>query len=156
MVCALVLLACSPTPTNECVAYTVSSNTDLQSPVVSFRNDVVPIFVQSCAFSQCHGTAGGGNNGIFLGSKTSTFDPGAVRSALVGVPSTELPTMLFVTSSDPFKSYLMHKMDSDLCTLHAQCTGGTCGQSMPKDNATLAPSVRDVIRRWIAQGAKDG
>jgi len=49
----------------------------------------------------------------------------------------------------------MRKMDASTCTLDAKCTGGSCGQSMPKGDPPLPIDTRDVVRRWILQGAQD-
>jgi len=43
-------------------------------------------------------------------------------------------------------------VDGDLCMIEAQC-GRNCGLSMPKEAPPLDVASRDVIRRWIAQGA---
>lgn len=155
---ALALFGCSSNsepPGDQCKTYSVPSGTDLTTPAVSFKNDVVPIFVLSCAFTTCHGAASGQNQGVYLGSKTG--DPGAAKiyAATVGVASSELAAMPYVSAGDPSKSYLMHKIDGDVCTLNAQCTGQTCGDTMPQGNALLDVATRDTIRRWIAQGAKN-
>jgi len=142
-------------PAGGCTAYQVPAGTDLTQPAVSFSNDVVPIFVESCAFSSCHGAASGGNNGIKLGSKTTTVQPSEIHDALVGKPAPELASMSLVTAGDPSKSYLMHKMDGDQCTFDKQCTNETCESSMPQGSDVLKPEQRDVIRRWIAQGAQN-
>lgn len=49
----------------------------------------------------------------------------------------------------------MHKIDGDVCTLDAQCTNHSCGDTMPGSNDLLDLAIRDTIRRWIAQGAKN-
>ena len=41
------------------------------------------------------------------------------------------------------------------CALDAQCTSGSCQGSMPKNDKPLAVETRDIVRRWIAQGAKN-
>ncbi len=137
-----------------CSAYEVPSSTDLTAPTVSFRNDVTPLFNASCGAATCHGSATSAR--VFLGSNTaSTGDPSAIRTGLVGVNSSALPTMPFVTAGDPKTSFLQHKIDGDLCTLAPQCTDGDCGSTMPEGKPLIAVSDRDTIRRWIAQGAVD-
>lgn len=123
---------------------------DAQSPKVSFAKDVMPVF-ESCAFTSCHGAAFSNANGVYLGSK----DPAATHGRLVDVRSSELPTMSFVTPGDPTQSYLMRKLDGSQCLLDARCTGGTCGVAMPRDSGLLSEDERNVVRRWIAQGAKN-
>ena len=150
---ALVLLAtgCPDEPEgSSCTDDTPSAGFDALSPAVSFSRDVMPVFTQSCAFSTCHGSNVGPANGVFLGR-----DPARVHAAVVGVAAGELPAMPFVTPGDPRQSYLMRKMDGSQCALDAQCTGGSCQGSMPKNDAPLEVSTRDIVRRWIAQGAKN-
>ncbi len=148
-------VACtSSTPAPACETYVVPASTDLTTPT-SFKNDVLPIFVQSCAFTSCHGASSGGNNGVKLGSKTEPNDASALRANIVGVKAPELPTMNFVTPSDASQSYLMHKIDGDNCKLDAQCAKGTCLSAMPQGGDLLPVATRDTVRRWIAQGAPD-
>lgn len=145
--------SCSSTETPDagsCVDYSPPATFDANTPVTKFSQDVVPIFGRSCAFSTCHGSTTGPANGVFLGN-----DPARVHTAIVGVKSGELGTMNFVTAGDPRQSYLMRKMDGSQCALDAQCKGGTCNDSMPKNDIPLPVETRDIIRRWIAQGAKN-
>jgi hypothetical protein len=146
------LVACpGPDPaTSSCNDYTPPAGFDALTPAVSFSRDVLPVFKQSCAFSTCHGATTGPANGVFLGS-----DGPRVHAALVGVKGDELPRMPFVTPGNPRESYLMRKMDGSQCALDAECTGGSCQGSMPKNDVPLDPPMRDVVRRWIAQGAKN-
>jgi hypothetical protein len=143
------------------------STADLSTPIVSFRGDVMPIFERSCAIggSTCHGDPNvvasarpflgyfGGDGGPQL--------PQAIRSGLVGVKSGEDLLMNLVTAGDPTKSFLMHKMDGDQCTLIQECRIGAsyrpnCGVFMPYQAPTLLDvSTRDTVRRWIEQGAAD-
>jgi hypothetical protein len=143
----------SSSSANSCVAYEVPAGTDLTSPV-SFRSDVAPIFAMSCAFSSCHGgRTPGSNHGIFLGTQGGVSDAVAVRAGIVGIAAQEAPSMAYVTPFDPAHSYLMHKLDGDLCPIATQCVGGSCESPMPEGNDALPTATRDVIRRWIAQGA---
>jgi hypothetical protein len=133
-----------------CNDYQPPAGFDTATPVVSFANDVMPIFGQSCAFSTCHGASTGTANGVFLGK-----DAARVYTAIVDVRGDELPTMPFVKPGDPRASYLMRKMDGSQCALDAQCAGGSCQLSMPKNAISLLEvAQRDIVRRWIAQGAK--
>lgn len=129
-----------------CAPFT--SKADLTTPQVSFRNDVMPILNQSCTFSSCHG-AGSGTMTLRQG------DAAGMRSQIVDVPSSTLPAMKRVAPGDPGHSFLMHKIDGDVCTLKDQCVQQTCGDTMPQSSDMLDEATRDVIRRWIAQGAKD-
>jgi hypothetical protein len=147
----IALAACSPSHKTEdtCSDYTPPPTFDTKTPVVSFKTDVMPIFKGSCAFTACHGLQGS-NNGVYLGD-----DVNAVHESLFNRRSAELPTMPFVTASDPAKSYLQKKIDGSQCILDAQCVDKTCGLPMPKDDDMLPLEMRDTIRRWIAQGAKN-
>lgn len=143
--------SCSPAPTtSSCNDYTPPAGFDATKPPVSFSKDVMPIFQASCAFSTCHGSTVGPANGVFLGK-----DAARVHAAIVGVRGDELTTMPFVTAGDPRASYLMRKMDGSQCALDAQCSGGSCQTSMPKNEGLLDVGTRDTVRRWIAQGAKN-
>ena len=130
--------------------YAPPAGFDALSPAVSFSKDVMPIFSQSCAFSTCHGSTTGSSNGVFLGR-----DPAKVIASVVNVKGDELTTMPFVTPGNPRESYLMRKMDGSQCALNAQCAGGSCQDAMPKGDQPLDVARRDVVRRWIAQGAKN-
>jgi hypothetical protein len=153
MMTALVLPSCKngDDEVDQCRDYTPPASFDPSTPVVSFQNDVVPIFNFSCVFSSCHGSLSGGANGIFLGGA----DAKAVRKNLVDVSAPELPSMVFVKPGDPRNSYLMRKLDGSQCLLDAQCIDGDCGDSMPQNEQTLPIETRDVVRRWIAQGAQE-
>jgi hypothetical protein len=149
--CVLCNSSCDGGPT--CKAYVVPTGTNLMTPTVSFKNDVMPVFVQSCTFVACHGSMSA-NNGIYLGEHVGMTNTTMVVSALAK-PSLILPSMPFVTAGNPDQSLLMHKMDGDQCTLAMKCVNGSCGGSMPSGDPILPVANRDVVRRWIAQGAKD-
>jgi len=154
-----------------CAAYTVPAGTDLTTPSVSFRNDVLPIMAVTCALSNCHGFPGAPQTeGLVLGvadggltdddagdagGSPTPGTPSAIIANVVGVTSKELSQMKRVTAGDPAKSYLMHKVDGDHCLFDAQCTDGDCGKQMPQSSDALSETSRLVIRRWITQGALD-
>ncbi|MBX3231436.1 MAG: hypothetical protein KIT84_10860 [Labilithrix sp.] len=119
------------------------------TPTVSFSRDVIPIITRTCVDPLCHGDATG-TTSIYLNGGAA-----ATHAALVGKPSSKLPSMSYVKSGDPAESFLMRKLDATQCALDAQCTGGTCGDSMPNEQDQLPSGERDTIRRWIAQGAKN-
>jgi hypothetical protein len=138
----------------------------LATPSVSFGGDVMPIFNTNCAIggARCHGDpAVVASSRPFLGYFDGAPDAGAiasVRDGLIGVKSSEDPSMNLVTAGEPVQSFLMHKMDGDQCTLISDCMvpgsyRPNCGVFMPYQ----APSIldvakRDVVRRWIGQGAQ--
>jgi hypothetical protein len=140
--------------------------TDLTTPTVSFKTDVVPLMQMSCSLSStCHSTKPpGGPSLLYLGgSLTTAPDPSGILAATVNVKSVELPTMNYVTPGEPTQSYLMLKMDGSFCGLTSMCTSNPlpmCGVVMPMAGCALeatngGPNPRDVVRRWIAQGAMD-
>ena len=148
---AITTASCSTDPpASACGDYTPPAGFNATTPAVSFSKDVMPVFAQSCAFSTCHGSSVGSPNGVFLGR-----DAAKVHAAIVGVRGDELTTMPFVTPGNPRESYLMHKVDGSQCSLDSQCTGGSCQGSMPRNTTLLDVPTRDIVRRWIAQGAKN-
>jgi hypothetical protein len=136
------------------------ATTELTTPAVTFSADVVPTFQRSCALSSsCHSEKVGGPSQLYLGTAFGQAeDTAGVLAAIVGVPSVELPSMAYVKAGDVANSYLMHKMDGDICQLASQC-GSTpapsCGVVMPQSGCALDGATRDAVRRWIAQGAKN-
>jgi hypothetical protein len=139
--------------------------TQLSTPTISFMNDVMPIFQTSCATSTlCHqgitGSTVPAMSLLYLGDGAgASTDPLLVYVALSAVASHELPTMSYVAPGDPTMSYLMHKMDGDMCQFTSQCdvlsaSPIPCGVVMPVPCA-LPDAQRDVVRRWIAQGAQN-
>lgn len=127
----------------------------------------MPIFQASCAIggASCHGDPTVvASSRPFLGYFGNPSDAGAtasVRTGLVGVKSSEDLSMNFVTAGDPAQSFLMHKMDGDQCTLIPECMmpgsyRPNCGVFMPYQAASILDvAARDVVRRWIGQGAPD-
>jgi hypothetical protein len=134
-----------------CTEYTVPAGTDLTAPAVSFKDDVLPAFRQSCVFSSCHGPGLAPS----FGPKQGDADTKAIVEGMVGKPSAELTSMNLVTAGDPKQSWLMRKLDGDFCLFKSQCEGGDCGELMPAGGDRLDVQTRDTVRRWIAQGAKD-
>jgi len=158
---SLVCVACSggrdgggtTTDSAKTCSADVAPASELASPVVTFETDVAPIFAKACAFSACHGShTAAGNHGLFLAA-TGADGMTAVKTALAA-GSQELPSMKFVAPGDPDNSFVLHKLDGNLCGLEAQCVSGSCGVSMPQGNDLLPQASRDTVRRWIAQGAK--
>jgi len=63
---------------------------------------------------------------------------------LVGMPSTEQPTVMRVAPGDPASSYIIRKL---------QGTAGISGGQMPLGGPYLPQSTIDVIKQWITNGA---
>ncbi|HSW15964.1 MAG TPA: hypothetical protein VLJ86_01960 [Ramlibacter sp.] len=103
---------------------------------VSFEREVLPIFKQHCM--ACHIT-GEEQGGLALA-------PRRAHASLVGVPSRASPLQR-VKPGQPDASYLIRKLDGT-----HQEAGGT-GVQMPMGGAVLDATLRDTIRRWIAEGA---
>jgi hypothetical protein len=141
----------------NCPAYVVPTATDLKTPSISFKSQVMPIFNANCGATNCHGNGASSQGNLFLGSETAKgSDSSMVRKGLIGTAGVELALLPLVTPGDPTKSYLMHKLDGDQCLYNAQCANMTCMAEMPSGLGHPLPVAnRDTIRRWIAQGALD-
>ncbi len=156
---ALALAACgTPPPTwlpdaGACTPYVPPATTDLTTPTVSFATDVMPVFAHNCSSSSCHGIADSPRGDLFLGAELAHGTDASKVYAALAKPSGQLPSMPYVTAGDPSSSYLMHKLDADQCMYQTSCVGHDCLQSMPYDTSALPVETRDVVRRWIAQGA---
>ncbi len=161
LLATLVVAACGTPPPSwapdggACAAYVVPTGTDLMSPTVSFKTDVMKVFNSSCGTSLCHGSTTEPTGQLFLGASTAMgSDSAMVFGALVNVQSYELSSMALVTPSDPTQSYLMHKLDGDQCQYTQMCSGEDCESAMPSGATVVLPvDQRDTVRRWIAQGA---
>jgi hypothetical protein len=148
----LFLSGCPDDEKRSCTDFQTPPGFDAQTPTVQLTRDVVPIFNRSCAFSDCHNTLS--RNGLVLGDQ-NRIDGRTAHGNLVGKPSRTLPSLPYVTAGNPRESFLMHKMDGSHCTLDARCDQGNCGQAMPRSSDLLEEEERNVVRRWIAQGAKN-
>ena len=165
--CASACLGCSTgagQPDAGCAAYV--STADLGAPVVSFAADVMPIFRASCALTaSCHvDPSSVSEHRPFLGypnPDAGTLPTKTIVDGIVGVKSDEDLVMDIVAAGDPARSFLMHKLDDDQCTLVNECRMGNsfrpnCGVFMPYQAPNILDvRTRDTIRRWIAQGARD-
>ncbi len=107
---------------------------------VSLARDVQPIFTARCTTQFCHGAA----------SQVALLNlaAGAAHGALVDVASqaTACATQKRVRPGLPDQSYLMWKLAG----------AGPClaGVRMPKGAAPLAAAEVNLIRGWIAEGAR--
>jgi hypothetical protein len=160
-VVALLFVApgCSDDPTGEDACHDYSTFKS-DSKVVSFKTDVLPLFRRSCGFAgSCHGSQTPPKpDQPFLGPPM--LDPAPDQMTIdkiftqnVGVTS-QKSTLKIVEAGSPQKSFLMHKMDNTLTCPDAACEN--CGVLMPLGaTAPLAAAERDIVRLWIAQGAKN-
>lgn len=111
----------------------------------TFKDGVMPILSESCALTACH-AAKQSNLGIHI-----TYDAALVYSELQKESPT-VPGLKFVVAGKPDESFVMAKMDGTHGKLPA-CASG-CGKEMPPDDM-LPQAKRDVVRKWIENGAKN-
>jgi hypothetical protein len=139
------------------------SKFDGTKPEVSFKTDVLPILQRSCGLSaNCHGDAGKPfEDRPYLGPNkevtATAVDIEQIITGLVGVSAYYEPSMSIVAEGDPEHSFMMYKLDFALECDKLKCAEGKdCGTNMPQGNKDpLALDERDLIRRWIAQGAQN-
>ncbi len=95
-------------------------------------------FTVSCAVSGCH-----------LGSGAAAsldLSAGNAHDNLVGVASTEVPSLLRVEPGNPDDSYLVQKIEG---------APGIVGLQMPRGRDPLSADRIKAIRDWIQAGALD-
>lgn len=101
--------------------------------VVSYATLIQPIWDGSCVV--CHGQDG--NGGLDLRS-------GVSRANLVGVDAGGYPAVRVVAA------------DADASVLYGKITdSGQFGGPMPPAGSLLSADTRELVRRWIAEGALD-
>ena len=108
--------------------------------MVSFADDVQPIFTQNCATAGCH-TGANPPQGLNLSE-------GVAYGMIVDVPSNESPLDRIEPGSSA-DSYLVHKIDG------TQASVGGSGVQMPFGQPQLSEMLRDIIRVWADEGALD-
>jgi hypothetical protein len=131
-------------------------------PVVSFSMEVLPIFRRSCGIStSCHGaTTPPLPAQHYLGPSMSSPPPDAamiqkILDGIVGVASDKEQSMKVIEPGNASQSFLLYKLDGVTCE-RLTCLPDKCGVRMPQESKTPLPAAeRDIIRRWIAQGAKN-
>ena len=142
---------------DECFDYSTFKG---DSPAVSFSTEVLPIFRNSCGLSSsCHGTNPppgqpylGPNNDP---ANDPTMEEMTMLVSALDAPSKAEPTMNIVTPGSPQTSFLRYKLDGVDCSRLTCAKTQDCGDLMPVGNTKpIALTQRDLIRRWIAQGAK--
>lgn len=127
----------------------------------SFRQDVLPIFENSCALTaSCHGDPSSPDPASgyrpYLGEPNQEVTPSDVPkilSLIVGQDS-HAASMKIVDPGKPESSFLMNKLDGDLECASLTCTA-SCGTPMPQTGDLLPRDQRDIVRDWIKQGAQD-
>jgi len=108
---------------------------------VCFERDIQPIFTANCALSGCHaGTSP---------QQGQNLSDGLAYQSIVNVPANERAGLMRVLPSQPDSSYLVHKVQG------TQASVGGSGGQMPLGGTPLSQSQIDLIRAWIAAGAKN-
>ncbi len=108
--------------------------------MVSFADDVQPIFTLSCAVAGCH-TGANPPEGMNL-------SVGMAYDMIVNVASNQSDLDRIEPNSSAF-SYLVHKIDG------TQASVGGSGARMPFGQPQLSEMIRDIIRVWADEGAMD-
>ena len=142
------MTACSDAPEPSGSSSSGSSGTP-----VSFKDDVAPLLAANCALAACH-SAKESNLNFHI-----TYEPEQIYSELMKTSPT-CASSKFVVPGAPAESMVMLKMDNEQDKLPAECTSARRSEMPPGDppksgNALMAKKDRDVVRRWIAQGAKN-
>ena len=152
-----------------------SGPTTPASETVSFSTTIIPIFQISCGTggNGCHGAPMGSSQNLFLSypidSDAGTDGPAVYTSILqgiVGVKSLEAPTVDIVNKGNPSESFLMNKIDGDMCSMMSQCAAIAglelnatinvpCGIQMPQNSPALGPTEATLFWNWIAEGANN-
>lgn len=125
---------------------------DARNAYPSFKDDVVPIILASCALAACHASADS-PKGILLRERAQIY-------AELKKTSTTAVGEKFVIPGDPTNSYLMVKLEGRQNTLDAKCANAeplkNCGTIMPQaDIESFTPAKLATFRDWIKDGAKD-
>lgn len=138
--------ACSSDTTADLHPASASGGTPAGQPR-SFTKDVVPILVQQCALSSCHGNPDNKAVGIHfrLGDSEAIF-------AELQKESPTAKGAKFVVARDPAKSYMLAKMTGDQDSFSAACGAPGCGAIMPP-GGKLPTTQRDTVQQWITEGA---
>ncbi len=107
---------------------------------VTLAGDVQPIFTSTCALSGCHA---GTNPQLNM-----NLSEGQTFANVVNVAAMELATMNRVTPGQPNSSYLVHKVQG------THLDEGGSGFQMPIGGSPLTQAQIDLVRAWIAAGAR--
>lgn len=112
----------------------------------SFKNDVAPIIATNCALAACHSSKESNLN-FFV-----TYEPAQIYTELMKTSPT-CGASKFVVAGKPEESMLMLKMDGEQAKLPTDCTSARRSEMPPGE--LIAKEERDIVRAWIAAGAKD-
>jgi hypothetical protein len=153
-------------------------------PMVSLKNDLLAdisatkenggVFRRACAASSCHDEQNP-IAGLFIAPPAknpmtqdaimiTTDQIARFLSTTDGVMrmSATAPTIPIVDPRKPWNSFLMRKLDGcwtgieSACTMPVPPAEPPCGESMPASAGELLKAdERDLVRRWIFQGAQN-
>jgi hypothetical protein len=108
--------------------------------------DVEKILARSCALGGCHAGS--------PGAADLTLPPsGAWVANVVNRRSREDPALMLVTPGDPSRSWMVHKLRGDFCSLGATCDPQLgCGLRMPLGKPLPAEDIITILL-WVRAGA---
>ena len=104
-------------------------------PTATFTRVQNEIFTPTCGAIGCHDTLGHQEGQILT--------VGRAYANTVGVPSTQMPSLLRVAPNDPANSYLYRKIAG----------AGITGDRMPQGGPYLTDAQIKLVRDWIRRGA---
>ena len=107
----------------------------------SFASINLTILTPRCATSACHSGNPPANN------VPVSLDEDRAYQELVGVPSTQLPSMELVKPGDPAASYLVAKLRN------THLLEGGSGDRMPINAEPLGEDELQALEDWITNGA---
>jgi hypothetical protein len=160
---SVIALGCSSKeespPAEECPAGYDADEEEVQPKFSDIQSKIME---HSCSFvKSCHGEAKDGN--LFLGHRT--FTSHEYWEQLIDVPGTEAPDARRVVPFKPEQSLLYAKLTGDFSQVACnECKprfdddpecDSPCGDLMPHAGCPLSSRRVEVIRQWIADGAKD-
>jgi len=120
----------------------------------TLMTDIQPLFAQSCALTlACHQS--GSTHPPDLGPPMGTTPDATALAAImtsVKMASAEATGKSIVVPRMPKDSYMMNKLEGNLCMLTCMGPSG-CGVQMPNGGTPLMAAEQAKIRDWIGQGA---
>jgi hypothetical protein len=105
----------------------------------SHERDIQPIWDRNCTNTFCH-DARGSSEGLSL-------IKGVAYGQIVNETSGQALGLDLIEPLDPARSYLLHKLEN------TQLTAGGSGFSMPRGRTLLPLETRQLVARWILEGA---
>ena len=112
-------------------------NTGSNVTTNTFSQAQIQVFTPSCASVNCH-KGSSSQYGLDLSN-------GLAYANLVNVPSGQAPTLNLVSRGNPNQSYLVQKIEGT----------AEIGDQMPLNGPALNTDLQQLLRNWIAEGAKN-